>query len=203
MKNVRSIIQAIKDEYPDIFNAFVILDQNTNELLGRIQNIEKRNLQYYCLAYRDGALTVANNTVTPVNLIEFYPQFGNMHDDTTNPAQFIIRRNGVYDVTGTCSFAAGGVATNRAVIVSHIRGGVEINRISTRINQNTQIKLSASGSLFCYVGDVLEFQVLQVSGGNLALIVGNVWDNFMAVAERREDLDPSQYGLLNPEANTY
>lgn len=204
LKGLLNLIAVIKDKQPKEYEAFKLLDININELLVRVEKLEARNMRYYCYAYRGSDQTIANNTPTFINFTgTVYPQFGNMHDNTNNNDGIYIRRNGVYYLSGAVVFASSAGGGNRLLAIDIIRGGTTITPVAPTITvtpAGTQ-RLNCSTMYYLYVDDIVKLRVLQTSGGPLDVSFFSTDTPNLIVSERMEDLDPSQYGLLNPEAN--
>jgi hypothetical protein len=208
MQSIKSLIQELNTkEQSKLFNAFKILDDNNQELLNRIKAIEKRNLKYYCRVGRGSNQDIPDNAYTAINFdITDYPQFGNMHDNVRDNEKIFVRRTGVYHLSAGVSLESDTAGTERrlAIAVNGVRI-CETNYIVHALNIGP--RLSVSTNAYLYENDNVTALLYQNSGGILvnvfvAGLVGRI--SFMphlVVTERREDLDPSQYGLLNPEAN--
>jgi len=206
MKSIRDLVIEIKTERPKEFNAFNIIDDNIKDLLSRVEALEKRNLQYYSYAYSNNNQSLTTGVVTPINLeLTQFPQLGNMHDNVNDNDKIFIRRNGIYVVSGISRIAANATG-QRQIIIQLIRSGATFRVANSQILPNAAYDstLSACGIQYLYVGDYLQLCLYQDSGGplNSLAVPANIMPR-LVVMERKEDLDPSQYGLLNPDSNTY
>ena len=204
MKNSKPFIQILRDEQPELYQAFVVADDNIRELLARITKLEERNLRYFCRAKHSTTQVIPNNATTTVNLnTTDYPQFGNMHDNTANNDKIYIRRDGVYYITANVVFDVNATGIRQANIA------LTRNGATTAIAVDRDAAFATLGGIlnpatmyYCREGDYIQLQVFQNSGGNLDLLQVSDYSPTLLVSERREDLYPFQYGLLNPELNT-
>ena len=107
MKNISDLIKSIRSTKPRTFKAFKEIDYNFSELLGRISKLEERNLKYHCRAWRSTDKSILSSVPTLVDFdFNEYPQFGNMHDGTTDPEYINIQRDAVYSMSCGASFRA-------------------------------------------------------------------------------------------------
>jgi hypothetical protein len=210
MQSIKALITKFNRlDSSELFNALKILDSNNQELKNRISQLEKQSLQYHC---RIGHLTnqnVPTSTYTPLQFtFTDFPQFGNMHSNTFDQSAITIRRSGVYTVSALAMFEAssGGSERRAAILVN----GLRVNEVNAAPNAAILARLSLSLTLYLYQRDRVQLACWQDTGGNLAVFGTAVpysdrqicFTPFLSVTERREDLDISQYGLLNPEENT-
>lgn len=190
-----------------IYTSLAQCDLNFKEFGARLDKLEAKNLKYHCRAYSNVAVNIVGTGASvqiPLNQTE-YPQFGNMHDDTNNNNTIFIRRNGVY----TCSCgvqwqpnSAGG----RILVIDLIRGGatrsIAVTSISNMLAGQGQWQ-NVSTTYYLYEGDQVRLRVNNTSGVALDVLGTYPFSPYLSVTERMEDLDPSEYGLLDPNANTF
>lgn len=207
MKSVKSLIQELnfkRDSWE--FKALSLIDDHVSILEAKVKALESRNMRYFVRAHKTTVTVVAANVLTAIafNATE-YPQFGNMHDNTVQPARIYIRRNGVYNMFGAVQFESSAGGTYREVGIYLIRNGVTT---ALAIHSNgplgaagVSLHLPVSTAHYLYVDDIIFLAVLHDTAPNLDIEIDYPHSPYLAVSERMEDLDPSQYGLLNPEAN--
>lgn len=209
MKSIQELIQQInKEESKERkreYDTFRQLDDNILELNDRIINLEKKNLKYFCRAYKEADHSAPTGISTvPLDKTE-HPQFGNMHSNTIENTKIWIRRDGVYHISGGVVFAASAAGSVRGVLIrlTSSRGVFYIASLQMPpLAAPAQPSPEAGTSYYLYEGDYLELQVNQNTGVNLDVLALYARSPFLSVTERMEDLDPSQFGLLDPNANT-
>lgn len=204
MKSIKSLIQETKVKGLDKeHEALKIIDDNFMEIFNKIRNLEERNLQYYCSVHHSATVAYAAGTsILPFNSTN-YPQYGNMHDNTNNNDKIFIRRSGVYVVAGELQLGATGGGTFRTIAVRYNRGGVPIVAVSTRVLAPAgavMIAINCATAVYLYAGDTVELIFAHDAGVNID-VTANFPRPSLVVMERREDLVPSEYGLLNPDEN--
>lgn len=207
MKSIKALIQELNVlRNTNEYKYLSLIDEHISSIENRIDNIEKRNMRYYCRVYRNAIQTIPNGVLTAIvfNQTE-YPQFGNMHDNVNSNNQIHIRRDGVYYITGGVQFASNSSGTYREVGIYLIRGGVTA---ALAIHSNgplgavgVSLHLPVSTVYYLRVGDSLFLGVLHNVVAGLDIEVDFPHSPYLAASERMEDLSPDQYGLLNPEAN--
>jgi hypothetical protein len=201
MKSAKSLIQELntKDQ-GKIFNALVIIDNNTQELLNRIKALEIRNMMYYVVVTHSVNQNIATGAALVFNTT-IYPQFGNMHDNTNNNDKVFIRRDGVYHINAGAVLGANAGGTFRTLAIALTRNGATINIAgSETLVANINLGLNAGISYYCYVGDYIQVSLIHDIPGNLVVLTNAM--TFLSVTERMEDLYPIDYGNFDPEINT-
>lgn len=210
MRSITQLIQEINKDDPERkreYDAFKQLDDNIIELNNSILALEKKNMRYYCRAYRAASFTIPNLAVTAIPLDRTeYPQFGNMHSDTVENTKIWIRRSGVYHISGGLTWSSSSAGTYRYLhirLVSSKTGTVHLcSNGAPPMAVGAPNALNVACSYYLYEGDYIELTANQDSGaGGASVLILYPESPFLAVAERMEDLDPSQYGLLDPSAN--
>lgn len=208
MKSIKSLIQELnilRNTWE--FKSLSLVDEHIAALEDRVNNIEKRNMRYFCRAYSSAVQAIPNGVLTAINFEKTeHPQFGNMHDNTVQPSRIYIRRNGVYYISTGTHLSLSAAGTYREISISLIRGGV----VSTLAGQSSPplgaagafLHLHTSTIYYLYIGDIISTTVIHNVAAGLDTVPEYPHSPYLAVSERMEDLDPSQYGLLNPEANT-
>ncbi len=206
MKRILSLVEhlnSFKDRQKE-FNAFKGLDDNCEELLNRIKAIELRNMKYFCTVQSNQIqLIIPAGLVVTFN-ITVYPQFGNMHNNTgVDNANVYIRRNGVYHLAAGVQIEGGAGPTFREARILVTRDGVINTVVLTRLpNVAINMAWTLSRSMYLYTGDIVQLYLGHDGVASFDLMADtDLGTPFLSVSERMEDLDPNQYGLLNPEEN--
>lgn len=208
MKSIKSLIQELnllRNTYE--FKSLSVIDDHITKLENRVNAIEKRNMRYYARAYSEVVQNIPGG-VTTVILLERteFPQFGNMHDNVNVNSQMYIRRNGVYYISAGIHLSVSLAGTYRDFHIDLSRNGVPVT-----LAGHSSPPLGAAGALlhlhtstvyYLYVGDLIYLSLIHNAPAGLSTVPEYPHSPYLAVSERMEDLDPSQYGLLNPEANT-
>lgn len=209
MKSIKALIQELNVlRNTNEYKSLSLIDEHIKGLEDRVGNIEKRNMRYFVRAYNTAIQTIPGGgvvTALTFNSTE-HPQFGNMHSNTITPAQFFIRRDGVYYMSGGVHMAVSNAGTYREIHVGLVRNGVTVT-----LAGQTSPPLGAAGAFlhlhissihYLYRDDVVFLAMSHNVAAGLDTVPEYPHSPYFAVSERMEDLDPSQYGLLNPEANT-
>lgn len=205
MRSILDIISGMFDEKPSVYKGFETADNNFANLESRVNALEARNLKYYAKVRRDSIQTIATGGAGA--LISYtqtlYPQIGNMWD-IANPESIFIRRNGVYHLNAGLTWLATGVGANtqRLIAMLLIRSGVTYT-IEVDLKWISAVGLSSitqkiNTSHYLYEGDVIQVNAFQNSGGNVNIYAGSATDlynNYIVVAERMEDLRPGELGV--------
>ncbi len=206
MKSIKSLLvelNILRDT--NEYRSLSLVDDHIKEIEDRLKKLEARNLQYYCRAHRDIDQVIPTGVPTAVIFtLTDYPQFGNMHDVASFPERFYIRRTGVYHVYGCVHFEAVVGGTYRTIDINLNRGGVV-----TTIAEFTgppaggavPVHYQVSTAYYFYEEDFITLAVIHDVSPNLDIIADIPHAPVLVAVERREDLDPSQYGLLVPELN--
>lgn len=195
------------------YDAFSVLDENVKKLENKIGNIEKKNMRYFCRAELVSLVDILPaGTIIPWDAT-IYPQFGNMHDNAINNSRIYIRRDGVYYITCTVAIRWTGDPNPgffHDLYIAVFRNGANIYidwaRIVVTPVEGFHVLLDLATQYYCYINDYIEVSIYNNSG---AL---GVWEitpfsthgahvPSLCVSERLEDLDPSEYGLMDPNAN--
>lgn len=117
---------------------------------------------------RSSALSLTTATLTKVTWQTEVFDYGGMVDITAAPTKLTVRLAGKYVVVGNANFDAN--ATGQR-LVEIIRNGTRVS-VSNHLADTTAgngTGIGTSGIIDCAVGDYLELQVSQSSGGNLNL----------------------------------
>lgn len=205
MKSIKSLIQELnllRGTWE--FKAMSLVDEHITELESRVRNLEARNMKYFCKAIRTTVQTIPIGVLTNINFDStVYPEFGNMYNNV-NPARIWIRRSGVYCMFACVQFEASNVGTYREIEIDRVRNGVIgsiVGHSSGPAGGTAALHLSVAAVDYLYEGDYLTLAVLHNANPDLDIEAHGEHSPVLAVSERMEDLDPTQYGLLNPERN--
>lgn len=196
VRSIKQLIQEIRGSKPREFDAYSILDSNVLELEERIRKLEALNLYYYTTAYRTTDQSIPNNTTTNINFdATDFPQIGNMHDNTANNDKIYCRRDGVYIIAGGIHWEAD-VNGYRLCVIDHygpagFKGSMNVLGNTGNSPQDWQV---VNAIRYMSVDDYVVLRAQQTSGGALNVLTSP----HLSMVEIRQDLDPSEYGLLNP-----
>lgn len=211
MKSIKSLIEELnllRNSWE--YKSLSLVDEHMTLLENRINNIEKRSMRYFCSARATIVQTIPTGVATAVtfNTTE-YPQFGNMHDNVRDNDKVFIRRNGVYSIS--CGFmfelGVGAPVHNEIMLLGLFRNGVQYYIGIDQYHQGHPVyyrSMDVAIDYYCYEMDILQMFVYHDTGVMpLDSYVGNPLHRsvYLSASERMEDLNPSQYGLLNPEQN--
>ncbi len=208
IQSIKHLIQHlnVKDvEKKREYDAFSITDNNVLALQNRILALEKKNMRYFCRAYRSTDQSIPINTPTNISFDKTeYPQWGSMHDNTILPSRIYIRRSGLYQIHAGVQFGPSSGGTTREVYIALNRGGV-ISILAEHTNGPApganSIHLPVSTVYYLYEDDFILLTVLHDVNPSLNIEGDYPHSPYLAVIERPEDLDPSQFGSLDPNAN--
>lgn len=213
MRNIRNLVQELKEERPNEFNAFLNLDKNTNELLGRIKKLEEKNLGYYVAVNRETDQILPISTPTSIVFSRsLYPQIGNMWDVTSTPSLIYIRRTGLYVCTCNIRYTDISEGLSGAILTSIIKyklpgGNFTICQDWYQHPAGLGLTIYSANLTvidYLYEGSYVYLNVFHNTSsdtGQITAIAGGETYPTLRVMERREDLDPSEYGLLKPDEN--
>lgn len=206
MKSIKSLIEELnllRNSWE--FKSLSLIDEHITALESRVRGLEAKNMRYYAKAWRSTAQLIPQNVVT---LVQFnstlYPQFGNMHDNINVPERIYIRRTGVYYIYACVQWEANAVGSLREITIQKISNGVitELSGQSGAPAGANILHQSLPAFDYLYEGDYIALTAFTngpVGGLNIESHEGH--SPVLAVSERLEDLNPSEYGLLNPSAN--
>ncbi len=210
MKSIQQLIEYLVSKGdPDskrLYDALKQIDDNTKELNGGIDNSEKKNMKYYCLAEINTYVSIGPGVSQTIAFdLTNYPQFGNMHDNVINNTKFFIRRNGVYNFSAHISLLreTSGATTGYIVLSVQLfrNGGLYKNFpvLEYPGDATDYMYESVSGVIYCYKDDY--FIVVVQNSTNISFGLHTGPKSKFGISERMEDLNPSEYGLLDPSAN--
>lgn len=125
-----------------------------------------------CRAYRSAALSIANSTVVSIGLdAETFDPIG-MHSNVTNNSRLTIPTGyaGYWRFNGLIRWADNGTAPRTSALAKN--GTIVTNQNSATISGG-DVSSAVEDVLLLAVGDYIELQGFQASGGSLALAVGS------------------------------
>ncbi len=208
MRSITQLIQQINKDDSERrreYDAFKQLDDNIIELQNRIANIEKKNMRYFCRVFRTTNQSINTGVLTAIVFdATEYPQFGNMHDNVITNNRMAVHRNGVYHLYAGAHFANSAAGTIRTLSILLTRNGVAVSIAETSFGPTggaNPVHLAISTGHYLYRGDFLQLAVVHDAGVALDIISDPPHSPYLAAVERLEDLNPSEYGLLDPNAN--
>lgn len=212
MRSIQQLIQYLLSkgdtDSKRLFDTLKQTDDNMLEVVNRVTNLEKKNMRYFSLSRLDVAQNVPSTaTITVIWYGTNYPQFGNMHSDTVENTKIHIRRNGVYYIGLWVALDSTVPATvgfiQIAIVITRANGtpyrywtNMTYPQLPGPVGMHTYVQKTLSAIEYMNVDDYITVTIWNMTDENFSL-----YDGQIAVSERMEDLDPSQYGLLDPSAN--
>lgn len=125
--------------------------------------------RYAVKAYRDATtftLTTSGSIYTvPLNQ-EMYDT-NDQHSNETNPSRLTCVKAGMYLLQGTLTFTANATGNRDAFIIKNGTTFIGYQRLSAMLSGSTSVNVFAIGAF--EVGDYIELQARQYSGGSLDL----------------------------------
>jgi hypothetical protein len=124
-------------------------------------------VQPACIVYNTTNQSIPNTTATMLAFNAERVDNDGMHDNATNNTRITCRTAGTYVVTVSVIFAVSATGVRVLQVVHSTAGGViwqSQNAVTAAANTT---RLNAAGTIDLLVGEYIEAQVIQTSGGAL------------------------------------
>jgi hypothetical protein len=118
-----------------------------------------------CVVRRSSAFSIPNNSWEAIEWNDD-DDYGGLHDNSSNPATFFVRRDGVYKVTFGVDFAASATGV-RGVRVIHEGSGVKGSTMLVSAASADETSLNVTCEVRATAGEYIFAQAFQTSGGPL------------------------------------